>query len=72
MAEPDTTDQERVMSDYTALWNGDFSKLDVVAESVEVHHHAAPGGVVRGREALEAFIREFHSAFPDFRITVDD
>ncbi|MFO7771041.1 MAG: hypothetical protein R6V38_06780 [Roseovarius gahaiensis] len=29
------------MSDYTALWNGDFSKLDVVAESVDVYHHAA-------------------------------
>lgn len=72
MAKTDVTRQKQVMNDYTALWNGDFSKLDVVAESVEIHHHAAPGGLVRGREALEAFIREFHSAFPDFHIAVDD
>ena len=72
MAEPNTTELEQTMSDYTELWNGDFSKLDVVGESVEVHHPAAPEGVVHGRDALEAFIRELHSAFPDFQIVVDN
>lgn len=72
MVETSTTDYESLMSDYTALWNGDFSKLAVVAESVAVYHPFAPDGTVHGRESLEAFIREFHSGFPDFQITVDD
>ncbi|MDS0476835.1 ester cyclase [Natrinema sp. 1APR25-10V2] len=72
MAETTTSELESLMSDYTALWNGDFSKLDAVAESVDVYHHAAPDGEIHGREALEAFIREFHSGFPDFNITVDE
>lgn len=60
------------MNDYTALWNGDFSQLDVAAEDVTIYHDAAPEGVIHGREALEAFVHEFHSAFPDFHIAVDD
>jgi len=63
---------ESLMDDYTDLWNGDFSNLDVVAEGVYVYHDAAPEGVVHGRDALESFIREFHAAFPDFEIVVDD
>jgi steroid delta-isomerase-like uncharacterized protein len=72
MAKTGTTGVESLMSDYTALWNGDFSKRDVVAESVAVYHAAAPGGVVHGREALESFVREFHAGFSDFNISVDD
>lgn len=72
MAKTSATKIESLMSDYTELWNGDFSKLDVVAESVEIYHHAAPDGVIHGREALKGFIHEFHSAFPDFHIAVDD
>jgi len=72
MAKSGTSDVEPLMDDYTDLWNGDFSKLDVAAESVAVYHEAAPDGVVHGRAGLESFIREFHSAFPDFEIVVDD
>lgn len=72
MTETTTTEIASLMSEYTALWNGDFSQLDTVAESVAVYHHAAPDGVVHGREAVEGFIREFHTAFPDFHIAVDD
>lgn len=72
MAETTTPEIESLMDDYTELWNGDFSKLDVVSESVAVYHHAAPGGEVHGREALEGFIRGFHSAFPDFQLAVDE
>jgi len=67
-----TTETASLMDDYTALWNGDFSQLDAAAEGVTVYHEAARGGVVHGREALEAFVREFHSAFPDFHLAVDD
>lgn len=66
------TELASLMSDYTALWNGDFSQMDSVAKSVTVYHHAAPDGVIRGREELEGFVREFHTAFPDFHIAVDD
>jgi len=72
MTETSTPDIEQVMTEYTDLWNGDFSKLDVVAESVAVYHDAAPSGVVHGRDALDTFIRQFHDAFPDFRLAVDD
>lgn len=72
MAKTSATKIESLMSDYTELWNGDFSKLDVVAESVDIYHHAAPDGVIHGRESLKGFIHEFHSAFPDFHIAVDD
>lgn len=72
MPKTSSPDIESLMSDYTAFWNGDFSNRDVVGESVIVYHEAAPEGVVEGRESVEAFIREFHSAFPDFEIVVDD
>jgi steroid delta-isomerase-like uncharacterized protein len=72
MAETSTTGHERLMNDYTALWNGDFSKLDAVADSVTIRHPSAPEGEIHGREALEAFIREYHAGFPDFHIEVHD
>lgn len=67
-----TAGHERLMTDYTALWNGDLSNLEVVAESITVYHPSAPEGGIHGREAVEAFIREYHTAFPDFEITVHD
>lgn len=65
-----TTTIEAVMNDYEALWNGDFSKADVLAESVVVRSPTT--GVVQGREDVEQMIRDMHSAFPDFHITTDD
>jgi steroid delta-isomerase-like uncharacterized protein len=72
MAETRATEHEQLMSDYTELWNGDFSKLEVVADSVDIYHPSAPDGELHGREALESFIREYHSGFPDFHIEVHD
>ena len=72
MAESSAAEYEQIMSDYTALWNGEFSNLDVVAESVDLVHPSAPDGELHGREALDGFIRKYHSAFPDFHITVHD
>jgi steroid delta-isomerase-like uncharacterized protein len=67
-----TRDVEQLISDYQDLRNGDFSKLDVVAESATIRDPAAPEGEVQGRDALEAYLREFRSGFPDLRITIDD
>jgi steroid delta-isomerase-like uncharacterized protein len=72
MAEPSTRNHEQVMNDYTALWNGNFAKLDVVAPSVDVSHPSAPDGEVRGRDALEALIRDLHAGFSDFNVVVHD
>lgn len=72
MAETRATEHEQLMRDYNELWNGDFSKLAVVADAVAIKHPAAPDGELHGREALEAFIGEYHSAFPDFHIEVHD
>jgi steroid delta-isomerase-like uncharacterized protein len=72
MAEQTTTGHEQVMSDYTELWNGDFSKRDVVAESVSFYHPSVPDGGMHGRDAVLGRIREYHAAFPDFEVTVHD
>lgn len=44
MALASATEYEHLMNDYEALWNGDLSKLDVVAESVDVSDPAHPEG----------------------------
>lgn len=60
------------MNDYVNLWNGDFSKLDVVSESVTVYDPGVPDGELHGRDAVEKHIKELHAAFPDFQIALED
>jgi steroid delta-isomerase-like uncharacterized protein len=62
---------EQPMSDYLALWNGEYSKIDSVSDSFVAYEPSVPGGVVRGREAFEAYVRELRTAFPDFTIAVE-
>lgn len=61
-----------VIADYEALWNGDFSKIDVVSESATVYEPAAPDGVVHGRDGFEAFLREVRQGFPDLTLETHD
>jgi steroid delta-isomerase-like uncharacterized protein len=63
---------EDVIADYEALWNGDFSKIGVVAESAAVYDPAAPDGEVHGRDAIEAFLQETREAFPDFTLRTQE
>lgn len=42
LVESSAAEYEQLMKDYTALWNGEFSNLDVVAESVDLVHPSAP------------------------------
>lgn len=67
-----TPDVEQLVSDYEDVWNGDFSKLEVVSESADVYDPGAPGGAVHGRDGVEAYVRELQTGFPDLRITIDD
>lgn len=67
-----TPEVEQLMNDYLDVWNGNFSKLEVVAESVSLYDPAAPEGEIHGRDALEAFVREVRTGFPDMNFTIDD
>lgn len=67
-----TRDVEQLMSDYLDLWNGDYSKLEVVSESTALYHPNAPEEGIHGRDALEAHIRELYDAFPDHHLAIDD
>lgn len=61
-----------VEREYRELWNEDFSKLDVVAESVDVSVPSMSDGEIHGRDAFEAYLRELRTGFPDWHVTVDD
>lgn len=67
-----TPDAERLVKEYTDLWTEkDYSRIpEVVAESFVHETPGAPGSEVRGRDGLEAFMREMESAFPDFEVTI--
>lgn len=69
MTDASTTRHEQLVNDWYALFNGDFSKLDVVTESVEV---VDPLAELHGRDELEGFIREMRTAFPDIHLTLGD
>lgn len=66
------SDSEDVIAEYEELWNGDFSKIGVVADSVTVYDPAAPEGEVHGQAAFEAFLRETRKAFPDFTLRTQE
>jgi steroid delta-isomerase-like uncharacterized protein len=64
-----TRDVER---EYRELWNGNFSKLDVVAESVDVSVPSMSDGEMYGRDEFEAYLRELRAGSPDWHVTVND
>lgn len=65
----DISRHEKTVEDWYALFNGDFSKRDVAAESVTF---TDPLAEAQGRDEVEGFIREMHTAFPDMELTVED
>lgn len=65
----DTTQHEQLVNDWYALWSGDLSKLDVLAESVEI---VDPLAELHGRDEVEGFVREVQTAFPDIDFTLTD
>lgn len=55
------------------VFNG--GNISIVDESVAldfVDHEELPPGIPPGREALKQIPAIFHSAFPDFKVTIDD
>lgn len=67
-----TTDIEQLMDDYEDVWNGDFSKLDVVSESFEYYAPEVPEEGVHGPDGFEAYLRELLDGFPDATITLGE
>lgn len=61
-----------VEREYRELWNGDYSKLDVVAESVDLSVPSMSDGEIHGRDEFEAYLRELRTGFPDWHVTVDE
>lgn len=75
MSEASRAEREQLLNtyqDYEDLWNGDLSKLHVVAESVAFYSPDVPDGGLHGREAFEAYLRGVRAAFPDWHVAVDD
>lgn len=72
MSQATPTRHEQIIDAYEALWNGEFSKIDVVAESASVYDPAAPDGEVHGRDAVEGHVRETFRGFPDFTLETHD
>jgi steroid delta-isomerase-like uncharacterized protein len=66
------TTARAVEEEYRDLWNGDLSKLDVVAESVDVRVPSMSDREICSREAFEEYLRELRTGFPDWHVTVDD
>jgi len=71
MTKTKQSEVEQIISDYIDLWNGDYSKLEIVSDECGVYDSDAPDGEVHGRDGFEAFVRGFHEQFPEanFRIT---
>ncbi|MFC6725048.1 ester cyclase [Halobium palmae] len=67
-----TAQSEELVRAYVDAWNEqNYSAIgDVVSESVVARNPTAPGGVVHGRDELEAFMRGVIASFPDFHVSV--
>lgn len=68
MTQTETKRHEGLLREYVALWNGDYSKFDIVDENFSFYDPAHPDGEVHGREEFEEFLRHVHSAFPDWSL----
>lgn len=66
------TTTRAVEEEYRELWNGDLSKLDIVAKSVDVQAPSMSDREIHSRDAFEAYLRELRTGFPDWHVTVDD
>lgn len=66
------TQHERIVRDYVAWANGDESKLDVMAESVDVYNPGLPGGEVHSREKYHEYLREIEAGFSDLQFEKGD
>lgn len=62
---------ETVVRDSFAWFNGDESKVDSMAASLDVYNPGLPEGSVHTRDAWAAYLRDIHQGFPDISFTID-
>ncbi|MBX0298030.1 ester cyclase [Haloarcula nitratireducens] len=62
----------QVVRDFVAWENGDFSKVDVVSESLDIYNPGLDGGEVHDRESYAAYLEKGRSAFPDMQIAIEE
>jgi steroid delta-isomerase-like uncharacterized protein len=67
----DSTQPEQVVHDYVAWLNGDSSKVDALAESVDVYNPGLSDGEVHDRAAYASYIQELRAGLPDLHFTGD-
>jgi steroid delta-isomerase-like uncharacterized protein len=68
-----TADTEQLVREYAKMWSDQATTRipDLVSESFTGALPEAEG-TVQGRDELEALMREFTSAFPDFHVEITD
>lgn len=70
--EDEPTDTEQVVHDAFEWLNGESSKIDAIAESVDVYGPALPGGEVHSRDEWASFIGANREAFPDIEFSMTE
>lgn len=68
----ETADPEQVVRDAFAWLNGDASKIDAIAESVDVYGPALPDGAVHSRAEWAEFIEANRDGFPDIEFSIHE
>lgn len=67
-----STDPADVVRDAFAWLNGDESKIDAIAEDVDVYGPALPEGEVHSREEWASFIKANRAGFPDIEFSIQE
>lgn len=67
-----SADPADVVRDAFAWINGDASKIDAIAEDVDVYGPALPEGEVHSREEWASFIEANREGFPDIEFTIQE
>ena len=68
----EATDTERVVHDAFDRLNGDSSKIEAIAESVDVYGPTLPEGEVHSRDEWASFIRANCNGFPDIEFSMQE
>lgn len=71
MADP-SADPADVVRDALAWSNGDESKIDAIAEDVDVYGPGLPKGKVHSREEFASFIEANREGFTDYEIAMQE
>lgn len=66
------SETEQVVRDAFDWLNGDTSKINVIAESVDVYGPALPEGEVHSRDEWASFIEANRRGFPDIEFSIQE